>query len=82
MKLIMDLGSFRLMNMHQIEDNSFICYVLAIMKVEEDVNIFYFDEYKHKWIEVTIGKVLINLDMDISKGFNLFFDGAHQVLGY
>jgi hypothetical protein len=82
MKLIMDLGSFGLMNMQQIEDGSFICYVLAIMKVEEDDNIFFFDECKHKWTEVTIVKVLINLDRDISKGFNLFPDGAHRVLGY
>jgi hypothetical protein len=51
----------------QLEDGSFVCHVLAIMKVEEDDDIFYFDESKHKWMEDCLLKVLINPDWDILK---------------
>jgi hypothetical protein len=39
--------------------------VLAMLEIQEDDDIFYFDECKHKWTEEDLLKVLINPDWDI-----------------
>jgi hypothetical protein len=48
-----------------MEDGSHICRVLALLDIKEDDDIFYFDEYKHKWTKEDLLKVLINPDWDI-----------------
>jgi hypothetical protein len=49
----------------QMEDGSHTCHVLAMLEIQEDDDIFYFDECKHKWTEEDLLKVLINPDWDI-----------------